>query len=121
MLRAYSSLGRTRERYACDFIFVLEVLRFLFKNQKLLFAPSLSGWLDLLHCPTLLWRALTVVVSFTLRNFAIKLRWSNDGQLGMPATDIIILAASQICYKLSPDLHYLFTISFLFKFVIADG
>jgi hypothetical protein len=26
---AYSSFGRTRDRYACDFIFVLEVLRFL--------------------------------------------------------------------------------------------
>jgi hypothetical protein len=24
----------------------------------------------------------------------------------MPATDTIILAASQICYKLSPGLHY---------------
>jgi hypothetical protein len=30
---AYSSFGRTRDRYACDFIFVLEVLRFLFKNS----------------------------------------------------------------------------------------
>ena len=38
----------------------------------------------------------------TLRNIAITLRWSNDGQLGMPAIDTIILAASQICYKLSP-------------------
>jgi hypothetical protein len=35
---AYSSFGRTRDRYACDFIFVLEVLRFLFKNPRLLFA-----------------------------------------------------------------------------------
>ena len=26
--------------------------------------------------------------------------------LGMPVTDTIILAASQICYKLSPGLHY---------------
>ena len=42
----------------------------------------------------------------TLRNIAIQLRWSNDGQLGMPATDTIILAASQICSKLSPGLHY---------------
>jgi hypothetical protein len=25
--------------------------------------------------------------TLTLRNIAIKLRWSNDGQLGMPATD----------------------------------
>ena len=40
--------------------------------------------------------------TLTLRNIAIKLRWSNHGQLGMPATDTIILAASQICYKLSP-------------------
>jgi hypothetical protein len=32
--------------------------------------------------------------TLTLRNIAIKLRWSNDGQLGMPATDTIILAAS---------------------------
>jgi hypothetical protein len=39
-------------------------------------------------------------------SFAIKLRWSNDGQLGMPATDTIILAASKTCYKLSPGLHY---------------
>ena len=35
---AYSSFGRTRDRYACDFILVLEVLRFLFKNPRLLFA-----------------------------------------------------------------------------------
>jgi hypothetical protein len=35
---AYSSFGWTRDRYACDFIFVLEVLRFLFKNPILLFA-----------------------------------------------------------------------------------
>jgi hypothetical protein len=41
-----------------------------------------------------------------LRNIAMKLRWYNDGQLGMPATDTIILAASQICYKLSHGLHY---------------
>jgi hypothetical protein len=40
------------------------------------------------------------------RKIAIKLRWSNDGQLGMHATDIIILAASQTCYTLSPGLHY---------------
>jgi hypothetical protein len=40
--------------------------------------------------------------TLTLRNIAIQLRWSNDGQLGMPAIDTIILAASQICYKLSP-------------------
>ena len=33
-----SSCARTRDRYACDFIFVLEVLRFLFKNPRLLFA-----------------------------------------------------------------------------------
>ena len=44
--------------------------------------------------------------TLTLRNIAIKLRWSNDGQLGMPATATIIPAASQICYKLSPGLHY---------------
>ena len=47
--------------------------------------------------------------TLTLRNIAIniiKLRWSNDWQLGMPATDTIILAASQICSKLSPGLHY---------------
>ena len=44
--------------------------------------------------------------TLTLQNIAIKLRWSNDGQLGMPATDTILLAASQICYKLSPGLHY---------------
>ena len=35
---AYSSFGRTRARYACDFIFVLEVSRFLFKNPILLLA-----------------------------------------------------------------------------------
>ena len=44
--------------------------------------------------------------TLTLQNSAIKLRWSNDGQLGMPATDAIILASSQICSKLSPCLHY---------------
>ena len=44
--------------------------------------------------------------TLTLQNIAIKLRWSNDGQLGMPVTDTIILAASQICYKPSPGLHY---------------
>jgi hypothetical protein len=33
--------------------------------------------------------------TLTLQNIAIKLRWSNDGQLDMPATDTIILAASQ--------------------------
>ena len=44
--------------------------------------------------------------TLTLQNSAIKLRWSNDGQLGMPATYTIILAASQTCYKLSPGLHY---------------
>jgi hypothetical protein len=44
--------------------------------------------------------------TFTLQNIAIKSRWSNDGQLGMPATDTIILAASQTCYKPSPGLHY---------------
>jgi hypothetical protein len=32
------NFGRTRDRYACDFIFVLEVLRFLLKNSRLLFA-----------------------------------------------------------------------------------
>ena len=37
----------------------------------------------------------------TLRNIAIKLRCSNDGQLGMPATNTIILAASQICSNLA--------------------
>jgi hypothetical protein len=44
--------------------------------------------------------------TLTLQTIAIKLRWSNDGQLGMPETDTIILATSQICYKLSPGLHY---------------
>ena len=44
--------------------------------------------------------------TLTLRNIALKFRWSNDGQLGMPATDVIILASSQICSKLSPCLHY---------------
>jgi hypothetical protein len=44
--------------------------------------------------------------TLTLRNIALKLRWSNDGQLGMPATDAIILASSQICSKLSLCLHY---------------
>jgi hypothetical protein len=38
---AYSSFGRTRDRYACDFIFMLEVLRFLFKNPRLLFAATM--------------------------------------------------------------------------------
>ena len=40
------------------------------------------------------------------RHTAIKLRWSNDEQLGMPVTDTIILAVPQTCYKLSPGLHY---------------
>jgi hypothetical protein len=35
-----------------------------------------------------------------------KIEMVNDGQLGMPATDTIILAASQICSKLSHGLHY---------------
>jgi hypothetical protein len=39
-------------------------------------------------------------------HFKSELRWSNDGQLDMPTTDTIILAASQTCYKLSPGLHY---------------
>jgi hypothetical protein len=44
--------------------------------------------------------------TLTLRNIAMKVRWSNDRQLGMPATDTIILAASHISSKLSPGLHY---------------
>jgi hypothetical protein len=39
--------------------------------------------------------------TLTLRNIAIKLRWSNDGQLGMPATDTIMLAAPHMLQTLT--------------------
>jgi hypothetical protein len=47
-----------------------------------------------------------VIRRYKLKNRQYKDQKTNDGQLGMPATDTIILAASQICYKLSPGLHY---------------
>jgi hypothetical protein len=37
-IRQFHPFTSRHHRYACDFIFVLEVLRFLFKNRRLLFA-----------------------------------------------------------------------------------
>ena len=42
----------------------------------------------------------------TLRNIAITLRWSNDGQLGMPATDTITSSVTDMLQTLTwPSLQ----------------